>query len=142
MHSRTHSHRVRGDEAKVEAFENVKFFQVQEESAGSSRGSTVAVRSAREEDLDHWFLRPGEAQEERTEEDIVRRGISLRYSSSVGSGEDDQSLASRVSAQKIRSGPSDLKQVTRQLSNQRGAALGLPSGLQPSPYQESRGKEN
>jgi hypothetical protein len=29
----------------------------------SSGGSTAAVRSAEEEDLDHWFLRPGGAQE-------------------------------------------------------------------------------
>jgi hypothetical protein len=33
----------------------------------SSVGSTVAVVSDREEDLDHWFLRPGEAQEKPTE---------------------------------------------------------------------------
>jgi hypothetical protein len=33
----------------------------------SSRGSTVVVRSDEEEDLDHWFLRPGGAQEKPTE---------------------------------------------------------------------------
>jgi hypothetical protein len=38
-----------------------------EESVKSSGGSTVVVRSAEEEDLDHWFLRPGGAQEKPTE---------------------------------------------------------------------------
>jgi hypothetical protein len=33
----------------------------------SSGGSTAAVRSAEEEDLDRWFLRPGGAQEKPTE---------------------------------------------------------------------------
>jgi hypothetical protein len=33
----------------------------------SSGGSTVVVRSTGEEDLDHWFLCPGEAQEKPTE---------------------------------------------------------------------------
>ena len=32
----------------------------------SSGGSTTAVRSAEEEDLDRWFLCPGEAQEKPT----------------------------------------------------------------------------
>jgi hypothetical protein len=120
----------------------MKFFQVQEESAGSSRVSRVANRLTGEEDLDHWFLNPGEAQEERTKEEIVSRRISLRYSSVIGSREDDQILASGVSAQKIRSGPSDLEQVTHQSLDRTGAARGLPSGLQPSKYRESRGQEN
>jgi hypothetical protein len=30
-------------------------------------GSTTTVRSAEEEDLDHWFLRPGGAHEKPTE---------------------------------------------------------------------------
>jgi hypothetical protein len=33
-------------EAKVEAFENWKFFQVSEESVGAQEGATAAVRSA------------------------------------------------------------------------------------------------
>jgi hypothetical protein len=32
----------------------------------SSGGSTVAIKSAEEEDLDHWFLHPGGAQEKPT----------------------------------------------------------------------------
>jgi hypothetical protein len=85
---------------KVEAFGNWKFFQVSEESTQSSGGSTTVVGSAEEEDLDHWFSRVGEAQEECTEEEIVSRRISLRYPSTVGPGEGTQSLASGVSAKK------------------------------------------
>jgi hypothetical protein len=33
----------------------------------SSGGSTTAIISAKEEDLDRWFLRPGGAQEKPTE---------------------------------------------------------------------------
>jgi len=56
---------------------------------------------------------------------VIHR-ISLRYLSAIGSGEDDQSLASGVGVQKIISGSSYLEQVTHY----------------PSAYRGSRGQEN
>jgi hypothetical protein len=64
-----------------------------------------------------------------------------RIPSAVGSGEDAQSLASGGVHKKNGSEPSDLEQDTRQPSDRTGAARGLPSGLQPSAYRESRGQE-
>ena len=43
---------------------------------------------------------------------------------------------------KDRSRPLDLGPITRQPSDRTGAIQGLPSGVQPSAYQDSQGQEN
>jgi hypothetical protein len=68
-------------------------------------------------------------------------GCSHRIPSVVGSGEDDQSLASGVSAQENGSRPSDLERIPISRQIETGVARGLPSGLQPSAYRESRGQK-
>jgi hypothetical protein len=56
---------------KVEAFEELGILPSAGRKRKISGGSTSPVRSAGEEDLDHWFLRPGEHQEKHTEGEIV-----------------------------------------------------------------------
>jgi hypothetical protein len=79
---------ARGKSTKVEAFENVKFFQVWEEGTqGAQEGEIVAVGSAGNRDLDRWFPRP----EKRTEGGgCGSSDVHIEISSTVGSGEDAQ----------------------------------------------------
>jgi hypothetical protein len=67
----------------------------------------IVVGSAKE----IWTIGRYSRQEDVQKGEIVSRRISLRYTSAIRSGEGVQSLASGMSAQKNRSGPSDLEQV-------------------------------
>jgi hypothetical protein len=58
---------------KFEAFEELGILPSAGRKRKSLGASTATIRSAGEEDLDHWFLRPGEHQEKRTEGEIVDR---------------------------------------------------------------------
>jgi hypothetical protein len=83
----------RRKETKVEAFENLKFFQVWEESAQKLRREQQQPSDRLEKKI--WtigFHVQEGSGEAHTEEEISHR-ISLRYPSAIGSGEDDQSLA-------------------------------------------------
>jgi hypothetical protein len=57
--------------------EDLEFFQVQEESV-KLRREHRSRQIGREEDLDHWFSRPGRRQEKRIEEEIDNHWISFR----------------------------------------------------------------
>jgi hypothetical protein len=62
----------------------------------------------------------------------VDRWIGLRYSE----------FSFWSVRRKDGSSPLDIGPITRQPSDQTEAARGLPSGVQPSTYQDSRGQEN
>jgi hypothetical protein len=50
-------------QAKVKTFEDLEFFQGQEKKkSASSGGSTIAIRSTTEGDLDRWFSCPGRSR--------------------------------------------------------------------------------
>jgi hypothetical protein len=64
MHSMTHSRRVRGDKAKVEAFGNVKFFQVWEDSTTTQEERRQPSDQPKEEIWTIEFILPEGASEE------------------------------------------------------------------------------
>jgi hypothetical protein len=108
-------------EAKVEAFENLKFFQVWEESAGSSGGAAQpVVRSAGEEIWTVDFYVQEELRRSLQKEETDSRRISLRNPVSRWIGRRCSEFSLWRAHKEEGSEPSDLEQipVSRQIGQE------------------------
>jgi hypothetical protein len=85
-HGETQIEEFAEEREKVEAFEKLEILPRLGRKCASSGGSNSSRQIGLEKrDLGRWFSTSRREQEERTEEEIVSRQISLRYPSVVGS---------------------------------------------------------